>query len=333
MRLRCNINATWLHLYGPRDRGLTATLKNIGVTMVEVTRQTDASAKASNIMGKALTSEYSECGHQEVNTTRGGREIVGLIRSGDANRVKEGLHTLAGHVTPSPQITNLVPDKLKGLREIASGLARGDFEVSSHGALFAGSLLNVAHIADHGGRSVDPDTVLGILEEIKRSPRWEDRDLRGWMIGVSIDALNRSLDADAGVRLLQDILKDPQLAAELKSQSPSTVREAVLRAAPSLCRPELFEVYLYAIRFGDPIEKGLGLLSIAEVPNVIHQLGVHHPWRQTLISWAQTYKSVMQTLLEARGNNEPLVIPHPHGGHFSETDLTRIIRALTPSES
>jgi hypothetical protein len=253
-----------------------------------------------NSLGEEFSNEFKACGHQAVSSAQGGKDILNDLNSGDSTKVRDGLHQLSGHARK--QIVDTLPDQMVALKGVAIGVARGDFQIETHGNLLAASQFQAAKLGKDAGRPCNPESVLAVYAEAISSPRSKRRpDFKAWLAGTSVAGLRESSAPAEAVRLLKAILGDKKLFSELDHKAPSQLREVLLVAAPKLCMPVLFDCYELSLRYGSARERGLALHNISILPEVISQLGPNHPSRAQLLAQSQRFAQALQIVIDEPG--------------------------------
>lgn len=275
-----------------------------------------------NSLGEAFSAEFIRCGHQEVRSVHGGKQILQGLTSGEAVEVRNGLHQLSGHA--KVEIVDTIPDQMRALADVAAGVSRGDFAIDTHGNLLAASQFQTAKLGKEASRPVEPHGVLAVYHEAIGSPRAQNRaDFKAWIAGTSVAALRESSAPGEAERLLREILADKQLSGEMHTQAPSQLREVLLVAAPKLCMPVLFEFYELALCHGSARERGLGLHNVAKLPEILSLLGVNHPSRGVLLGWNRRFAQALQGIVD-----QPHVVVSDALNPNREVATHELVRAL-----
>jgi hypothetical protein len=283
-----------------------------------------------NALGESFTSEFKVCGHAPVHSEREATTILRQLESGTSRDIRAGLHALAGHAGPA--IGSTLAAQREALVNVAGGVATGTLSPEDHGRLLAGSQFQTASIGRQIQQRVHPDSILKIYHASVDSPRIKTSpEFQSWMVGTSIAALRESSSPSTAAGLLREVLKDPSLAHEIRLRRPSHLREILILAAPSLCMPELFECYELSLVYGTAEERGLALVNVRKLPEVITALGPTHPARGTLLEWSSRYRDALALAIESQDSLfvDPSTSARSTKRFFERSELAETLRSLS----
>jgi hypothetical protein len=219
---------------------------------------------STGLLGEEFNKQFQACGHNPVNE-EGAQAVLMQFKAGEPDQIRKALHTIAGHATQA--LAPTLPQHRENLRDVASALKNGSFEVADFGSLVAGGQYQTARVGQLAGQAVSDASIIEVYEKAIGSERLlSDENFRSWMVGTTLAALRISTRPQAGIELLNSIVADPALRNELMRKGPSQLRYVVIVAAPSLCMPQLFDFYGPAIHYGSAEERGAALLHVAQVP-------------------------------------------------------------------
>lgn len=274
---------------------------------------------STDLLGEGFKQQFQGCGHKPLDD-HGARVVLQQFEGGGREQIKSALHTIAGHATQA-----LVPTLSRyreNLRDVASALKNGTFEVAEFGSLVAGVQYQTARVGQQKGQAVAEASIIDVYQRALGSERvLSDRNFRSWMVGTTLAALRISTRPQAGVELLNSIVADPSLRNELFSNRLSQLRYVVIVAAPSLCMPQLFDVYGPAIMYGSAEERGAALLHVAQVPAIkaaFEKQGKVLP--DGIVDWARQWIDALKVALEVPGVE--FLIP-PNKENQTKTPATR----------
>ncbi len=274
-------------------------------------------------LGQRYEREFTGCGHGLVGEIS---PILDDISSGDEQRIKGGLHQVAGHVAGKLIVSNL-EEHYRAVTEVAGGISRGEFAEGGVGLLTAGAQYKVAELARSEGHMVSPDQILGVFDAAVKCPRGEDFEY--WMRVTTLAGLRVSSDPKEATLFLGRLLAEPTVQRDIGLQAPSRMREGLMLAAPSALNPQLLGCYELSLRYGSRIERGLALLSVEQVPAKLSST-THAGIISTLKTWARRYGEALATLLDD-SNFTGVSKPPPQQSLWNREDVEAIRRALIES--
>jgi hypothetical protein len=274
---------------------------------------------STDLLGEGFKQQFQGCGHKPLDD-HGARVVLQQFEGGGREQIKSALHTMAGHATQA--LVPTLSQHRENLRDVASALKNGTFEVADLGSLIAGGQYQTARVGLQAGQAVADASIIAVYQEALGSERARsDGNFRSWMVGTTLAALRMSTRPQAGVELLKSIVGDLSLRNELLSNSPSQLRYVVIVAAPSLCMPQLFDVYGPAIMYGSAEERGAALLHVAQVPAIKAVLrGQGKVLPDSIINRAQQWVEALEFALDVPGVG--FLIP-PNKENQTKTSATR----------